>query len=227
MVLHVIVDRATATTGQIPVVVVAVGAPRAATRGPCRADRMWAQTGRPAGRIGIRAQTCREPAVIGAAEQIADLIIGIRIRPGIGLSSGIVAGCLEAIASGTAIARRAREEVSSNKDTMLRLVDPSELTAKIVSEMAYRGDQLAGQILREAAIALGTGMANLALLFNPQRIIIGGGLSKAGPLLWEPMLETVRARAMAPCQQDLEIVPAGLGDDSGIFGGLAVAIKVD
>jgi glucokinase len=134
------------------------------------------------------------------------------------------AGCLEALASGTAIARRARELVSTSEDTKLRLIAPTEITAKVVAEMANQGDQLARQIFQEAAVALGTGMANLALLFNPQRIIIGGGLSKAGPLLWDTMLETVRARAMAPCQEDLEIVPAGLADDAGLFGGLALAI---
>lgn len=132
------------------------------------------------------------------------------------------AGCLEALASGTAIGRRAREVVATSTETGLRRWAPAELTAKQVVELAYQGDAAAGEILKEAAVALGVGMVNLAHLFNPRRIIIGGGVSNAGPRWWDTILDTVRRRAMASVQRDLEIVPVALEDDAGLLGGIAL-----
>ncbi len=131
-------------------------------------------------------------------------------------------GCLESIASGTAIARSARNWVASGAATVLDRMDQSQITARMVTEAASQGDQVATQILREAGAALGVGMVNLIHLLNPQRIIIGGGVSNAGPLLWDSMLETVKKRAFAPCQQGLEIVRASLADDAGLLGGVAL-----
>lgn len=131
-------------------------------------------------------------------------------------------GCLEVMASGTAIARRAREMIRSGAETTLRDVPLGELTAKAVMEAAYAGDPASQQILREAGEALGVGMVNLAHLLNPQRIIIGGGVSNAGPRLWDPMLEIVNSRTMTACHRDLEIVPAGLADDAGLLGAVAL-----
>ncbi len=130
-------------------------------------------------------------------------------------------GCLEMLASGTAIARKARERILAGAETSLRALPEDELTGKAVVEAAYRGDAVAQQILQEAGVALGVGMVNLAHLFNPHRIIIGGGVSNAGPRLWDPMLEIVHTRTMSSCHRDLEIVPAGLGDDAGLLGAVA------
>ncbi len=132
------------------------------------------------------------------------------------------AGCLEALASGTAIARRAREVVASQVDTRLRQWRPEELTAKQVVDLACDGDAASRAILEEAAIALGVGMVNLAHIFNPHRIIIGGGVSNAGPMWWNAMRETVRRRALASVLRGLEIVPVGLEDDAGLLGGIAL-----
>ena len=134
-------------------------------------------------------------------------------------------GCLEALASGTAIARRAKELVSSGAETDLNKLPPSDITAKAVAEAAYRGDEVARSLFQEAGIALGVGFANLVHIFNPQRIIVGGGVSNAGELLWGPMMETVRTRTFTTCQRDLEIVPAALGDDAGILGAVAEATR--
>ncbi|MHB1161055.1 MAG: ROK family protein [Chloroflexota bacterium] len=131
-------------------------------------------------------------------------------------------GCLEVLASGTAIARRARELLQSGAESSLGGLPEEEVTAIEVVNAAYRGDATAGSILHEAAVALGVGMVNVAHLFNPHRIIIGGGVSNAGPLLWDPMLETVRTRTMPPNRRDLEIVLAGLGDDAGLLGAVAM-----
>lgn len=132
-------------------------------------------------------------------------------------------GCLEAFASGTAIARRAVELVEAGAATSLRGYPREHLTAEMVSAAAYRGDEAAIRIMREAGTALGVGMVNVAHLFNPQRIILGGGVSiGAGPLLWDSMMEILRARAMTQCQRETEVVPASLGDDAGLMGAVAI-----
>ncbi len=134
-------------------------------------------------------------------------------------------GCLEVLASGTAIARQARAMVQAGAETALTRLTAGEITALAVVELAYQGDAVCRQLLRDAGTALGVGMVNLAHLFNPQMIIIGGGVSNAGPLLWDAMREIVRTRTMASCRRDLEIVPAGLGDDAGLLGAVALVTE--
>lgn len=132
-------------------------------------------------------------------------------------------GCLEALASGTAIARHARAAVAHGARTSLSSLKEHEVTAQAVSEAAYRGDDVARGLLVDAGTALGVGMVNLAQLYNPRRIILGGGVSiNAGPILWDAMRAAVQARAGLPALRDLEIVPAGLGDDAGLLGGVAL-----
>jgi glucokinase len=68
-------------------------------------------------------------------------------------------------------------------------------------------------------------MANLLNIFNPERIVIGGGVSKAGEMLFEPVRRIARARAFERPGRDAEIVPAALGDDVGVVGAAAVAFQ--
>lgn len=132
-------------------------------------------------------------------------------------------GCLEWLASGTSIARQARQRVVSGARSALRGLPREEITAKKVAELAYQGDRLAEEVLREAGVALGVGMVNLAHLFNPERIILGGGVSlNAGPILWDAIRQTFRARTMASSLEGVDIVPAALGDNAGLLGGVAL-----
>ncbi|MGI5837401.1 MAG: ROK family protein [Chloroflexota bacterium] len=134
-------------------------------------------------------------------------------------------GCLEWLASGTSIARRARQRAKSGVRSALRGLPREEITAKLVSELAYQGDRLAEDVLRDAGVALGVGIVNLAHLFNPERVILGGGVAlNAGPILWDAIHSTIRARAMPSSQQGLDVVPAALGDDAGLLGGVALLI---
>lgn len=131
-------------------------------------------------------------------------------------------GCLEVLASGTAIARRAREALSSGGESILGQLPPERVTAEAVAEAARAGDALSQRLLAEAGATLGIGLVNLAHLFNPQRVIIGGGVSNAGDHLWTPMVETVRRRGMTACHREMEILRAALGDDAGLMGGIAL-----
>jgi len=138
-------------------------------------------------------------------------------------------GCLETLASGTAIARRAREAALSGEATaILELVDgdPERITAREVNLAAQAGDPLAQRIFEEAGFYLGLGIVNLLHLFNPALIILGGSVTKAGDLLLEPVRRTVRQRTMSSRYwEDTPIVLAALGDDVGLLGGVALVLS--
>jgi glucokinase len=136
-------------------------------------------------------------------------------------------GCLEALASGTAIARQARERVAQGTPTLIADLaegDPERITARLVTQAANQGDAEARQIIAEAMTYLGIGMANLVNLFNPQIIIIGGGLANIGDALFESVWHVVEQRAFRAAAETVRIVPAKLGDDVGVLGAAAVAL---
>ena len=83
---------------------------------------------------------------------------------------------------------------------------------------ARNGDSLASEVISEAAAYLGVGLANLVNIFNPEMIIIGGGMAKAGDLLLNPVRQVVRERAFLLSAQAVCIVPAQFDEDSGILG---------
>jgi len=137
-------------------------------------------------------------------------------------------GHLEALASGPAIARRAVEEMEKGTETSItRLVEGelSKVTAKVVAQAAQEGDPLANSIFKEAGFYIGLGIANLLHILNLQLVILGGGVSKAGDLLFDPIRATVKARTMPSYQEGLRIVPAALGGDVGLLGAAASVLK--
>ena len=137
-------------------------------------------------------------------------------------------GCLESLASGTAIARRARERVAQGAPTLIAELaegDLERITAKLVAEAASRGDGEAQRILAEAMDYLGIGMANLVNLFNPQLIVIGGGLTNIGESLFGPVRRAIDQRAFRAQAQAVRVVPAELGDNVGVLGAAAVALR--
>ena len=139
-------------------------------------------------------------------------------------------GCLQALASGIAIAREAAGAVESGAKTLIgELVggDTSKISARVVSQAATEGDEMALKILGRAGFYIGLGIVNLVHLFNPQAVIIGGGVSKAGPLLFDPIRQTVRERALPPYQTELTIQPSALGDDVGLLGAAALALTAE
>ncbi len=137
-------------------------------------------------------------------------------------------GCLETLASGTAIARAARECVARGVPTLMGdLAEgvPERITAQLVAEAARRGDKEAGEILTGAMEYLGIGMANLVNLFNPQLIVIGGGVANIGERLFRPVRQAIERNAFRMAAQVVRVVPAELGDDVGVLGAAAVALS--
>jgi glucokinase len=133
-------------------------------------------------------------------------------------------GCLEAYASGPAIAERAREALAGNEASLLRdLVggDLTHITARTVYEAATRGDVVAREVVRDTARFLGTGVANLLNIFNPDVVVLAGGVTDAGDALFEPLRAEVRRRAFRPAVDACRIVPGALGGSAGVVGAVA------
>lgn len=138
-------------------------------------------------------------------------------------------GHLEAIASGTALARAAREALAAGADTLLREAvggDPERITGALVGAAALEGDRLAQSIVQQAGRALGIAVASLMALLNPDRFVLGGGVTALGTLLFDPLHEAVREYALHPrYYEDVPIVPAELGDDVGLIGAASLAAQ--
>lgn len=133
-------------------------------------------------------------------------------------------GCLEAYASGPAIAERAREALAGGEPSaMPQLVgsDLSRLTAALVYQAAREGDRLALEVVRETARLLGAGVANLLNIFNPDVVVLAGGVTQAGDALFEPMRAEVRRRAFKPAVEACRIVPGALQGKAGVVGAVA------
>lgn len=144
------------------------------------------------------------------------------------MQDGPLCGCgqrghLEALASGPAIARWVQDEISQGAPT--NLPPGKQLTAKRIAESAKKGDPLCVAALARAGYFLGQALADYLHIFNPSAIIIGGGVSQAGPLLFEPMRQSLEEHILSPGYlEDLVIVPAALGDEVGLYGALALAL---
>jgi glucokinase len=136
-------------------------------------------------------------------------------------------GCLEAYASGTAIADRAREALSFDQQSILpELVngDVSKITAATVYAAAAQSDAVAIEIVRDTARFLGTGIANLLNVFNPDCVVIAGGVTQAGEALFVPLRQEVRRRAFKPAVDACRIVPGTLPGTAGVVGAVATFI---
>ena len=137
-------------------------------------------------------------------------------------------GCLEAMASGTHLTNRLRQRLAENPETiMLEMVDnnPELATTHHLSSALKQGDSLALELVQKNASYIALGLLNYIQMLDPQRIIIGGGLTNLGPLFFEAIekeLKTlyVNAGGMLP-----EIVKSPLEQDSGVLGAVALAVK--
>ena len=136
-------------------------------------------------------------------------------------------GCLETLASGTAIAKEARRLLAQGERSSLTgIVGGIEnITAEEVGRAAQDGDSLALEVIFRAATYLGVGMVNLVNIFNPEMIIVGGGVAKMGDLLLSPARQVVKERAYKLLAQAVRIVPAQLGDDGGVLGAAIFAYQ--
>lgn len=130
-------------------------------------------------------------------------------------------GCLEAYASGPAIALRAAEALAFGYDSSLRAKvggDLSKITAQTVYEAAAEGDELGLEVVRDTASYLGAGIANFLNIFNPEVVVVCGGVTAAGERLFGPMQREVARRAFKPAVAACRIVPGTLPGTAGVLG---------
>ena len=135
-------------------------------------------------------------------------------------------GCLEVMASGSAIGREGVAAARRAPSSALgrRLADGREITGGIVTELAHDGDEAARSVLAEIGRRLGYGLAGGVNVFNPEVIVIGGGAIAAGELLLGPAREVVAERALPPARETVRIVPTHFGDESGMLGAALLAL---
>ncbi len=139
-------------------------------------------------------------------------------------------GCLEALSSGTAIANYARAALNEGRyqDSALAAVPSGELSARAVVAAAVQGDAFARSVMQRAVDGLSIGLANAVHLFNPDLIILGGGVSEG--LTQLDLLPRIRQqihdRLMSELHKAFDIVPSVLGDNSGLLGAAAAAWDV-
>jgi glucokinase len=130
-------------------------------------------------------------------------------------------GCLEAYAAGPAIAARAVEGIEAGaSSSLVDLVDGdlAAITAKTVSQAAIDGDHYSVDVIRETAHFLGSAVANLVNIFNPDIVVICGGVTLTGDYLFEPLRHQVVRRAFAPSVAACRIVPGALPSTAGVYG---------
>lgn len=143
------------------------------------------------------------------------------------LADGPICSCggkghLEALASGTAIARYVEDQLK-NKKTESSLGSRAKRTAESIAEAACEGDPLAISAYQRAGKYLGIGVASFLHIFNPSILILGGGVSQSGELLYKPFRESLREHIFNPAYlENLFITPPALGDDAGLLGALAL-----
>ena len=131
-------------------------------------------------------------------------------------------GCVEAVASGTAIAKRAKEALERGEETSLSKYD--NVTSFEVFKEEKNGDKVAKDILDEALNYLGIGIANAVNIFDPEIIVIGGGVSKGGDIVFETVRKVVKERSLKSIAENCKIEPAKLGSDAGVVGAVALAL---
>lgn len=132
-------------------------------------------------------------------------------------------GCLEALASGPAIARIANERLSKGEDSILK--NCKKVTSKEVFDAAAKGDKLANDVAGYCMNYLGIGMANVVALLDPEKIVIGGGVSKAGAIVFDTVRRVIDKRCFKIMAQGVQVVPAELGTDAGVVGALGVVLS--
>jgi glucokinase len=133
-------------------------------------------------------------------------------------------GCVETLASGTALGREGRAAAESNPDSALGklLSEGSEIDGKGVTVAAQEGDETAIGVFDLVGSRLGVALASFANIFEPEVIVIGGGVIAAGELLLAPARRELEARALRPMNRT-PVLAAELGEDAGMIGAAAMA----
>lgn len=127
-------------------------------------------------------------------------------------------GQLESFAAGPGVARAAKKELARGIESLLREIPPDSITAYEVAEAARRGDALSIEVFLEAGRLLGYGVANLVSLFDPEVVVIGGGLARASDLFLEALRKSMKEHAQPIAATKVRVVTSKLGGDANLLG---------
>jgi glucokinase len=160
---------------------------------------------------------------IGGGSELGHMVVDLDGPPCQGFCPSN--GCLEAVASGTALVREASLAVARRPDTALgrALEAGEELTGPMITALARDGDPVAVGAIELIGHRLGIGIASLVNIFNPQLVVVGGGVSAAGELLLEPARATMRSRALEPGRDAVRVEAAAFGAEAGMVGAALMA----
>jgi glucokinase len=163
--------------------------------------------------------------ISGAAAELGHVVIDADGRPCPGNCPN--RGCLEAYVSGPALARAGQEAARAAPGSALgrALGGGRTISGPLVTELAHDGDEEARAVIAGLGTRLGIGITSLVNVFNPEVVVVGGGLIAAGDLLLEPARAVVAERALVPARDQVRIVPARFGDESGMLGAAALAFE--
>ena len=160
---------------------------------------------------------------IGGGAEIGHMVVDIDGPPCQGNCPNW--GCLESVASGSALVREVALRVGRRPDTAIgRALEAGvELTGPLVTELAYEGDPVAREAIGVVGARLGVGVANVVNIFNPEVVAIGGGVIAAGELLLAPVREVMLRRALAPGRDVVRVEAAAFGAEAGMVGAAVLA----
>jgi glucokinase len=153
----------------------------------------------------------------GAAGELGHISVDVN-GPRCGCGSR---GCIEAFASGPAIAAMGMKAVVQGRNTMIADLagrDLNRITPELICEAALAGDRVAREIYEFAGTIIGAGVANIVTAVNPRRVVIGGGIAAAGELILEPIRGSMLERVFLTDANYVEVVPAQLGNNAGLIG---------
>ncbi len=137
-------------------------------------------------------------------------------------------GCWETLASGTALAREARQRITAGAKTLILKYaggNIDEINAEVVHKAARQGDTLAKELIAQTSYYIGVGLTNLINIFNPELIVIGGGLSNIGDILLEPAYKVAGERAYKVAFESVRFARAELDKNSGVIGAAVYAFR--
>ncbi|MBV9335881.1 MAG: ROK family protein [Solirubrobacterales bacterium] len=160
---------------------------------------------------------------IGAAAELGHSVVDLNGPPCQGNCPNH--GCIESLASGTALAREALRIAHEQPESGLgrALAQRRELEGPLVTELAHDGDGAAIEAIELIGTRLGVAIASFVNIFNPEVVVIGGGVMGAGELLLSAARTEMLARALPPSRDIVEIVPAAFGVEAGMIGAAALA----
>jgi glucokinase len=137
-------------------------------------------------------------------------------------------GCLESVASGTAIARKARHllEINNALDSLLEEYRDKQnlINTKIIADMAQKNDKVALKLIEDATFSIGAWLGGMINLLDPEMIVIGGGVSQIGPVFFDQLKTVALKYTYNPYAEKTPIIPAFLKADVGIYGAASLFI---